>query len=654
MLRLDPNSKFVFPASQAFNPVEYQRTQIGLLKSHPVLSGALQATSELATVQEQPYPLAWLEKEVSADFQIAQNLMRIQMSGHNAEDLKKLVTAVRESYIDKILKKDRDNRNDYLSRLTKLREDQQDKLKAKRIQLGPLAQNAGGNDPAVRSIRLLFSQQLLGYLQNDLIHTKSNWNHCDTELQLLSAEEKSLAKDNVPQGLVEEILSKEPTVQKQQQEVTRLNTLIEQHKAKSVRPQANDRDLLNYQSKLKTEEKALFDERHRLTPQATEKARIERSAELAKNISQLKRQLLIHEENDKRLTAQVEGLTNELQKAANAGLQLDVNQDELIVLEGLTKYITDQEAQVRIELNDEYKKTLADVIEETAIVPANERSRLILMTIAASAGTFFLVILSFAFWEFRARRIGAADDVSHGLGMNLMGTLPDARAKAYGSGTNGDAGHSLLAEAVDATRTILLRAARTDGFRVVMVTSAHSGEGKTSLSTHLAASLAQVGYRTLFIDGDLRNPIAHRVFELDSEPGFCELLRGEAPVEELIRQTAIDQLSMLPAGRWDGDASRALGREGFLGGLLQPLRQEFDFVIIDSSPVLPVVDPLLIGQQADGTILSVLRDVSRMPSVYAAHQRLLAGGVKVLGAVVNGVRGEAYGATYYYRQGAGA
>ena len=77
-------------------------------------------------------------------------------------------------------------------------------------------------------------------------------------------------------------------------------------------------------------------------------------------------------------------------------------------------------------------------------------------------------------------------------------------------------------------------------------------------------------------------------------------------------------------------------------------------MIIDSSPVLPVVDPLLIGQLADGTILSVLQDVSRMPNVYAAHQRLMAGGVRVFGVVVNGVRGEAYGAAYPYRSRVGA
>src|SRR5205823_7789267 len=199
-------------------------------------------------------------------------------------------------------------------------------------------------------------------------------------------------------------------------------------------------------------------------------------------------------------------------------------------------------------------------------------------------------------------------------------------------------------------RVMLLRAARSESMRVVMVTSAHSGEGKTSLSTHLAASLAQTGLRTLLIDGDLRNPIAHQVFGLDPAPGFCELLRDEARAEDVIRPTAVDRLWMIPAGRWTSRASRALAQDGVARRILAGFREEFDFVIIDSSPVLPVVDPLLIGQLADGTILSVLRDVSRMPNVYAAHQRLTAGGVRVLGAVVNGVRGEAYGAAYPYRQ----
>src|SRR5205823_8318983 len=131
------------------------------------------------------------------------------------------------------------------------------------------------------------------------------------------------------------------------------------------------------------------------------------------------------------------------------------------------------------------------------------------------------------------------------------------------------------------------------------------------LSTQLAASLAQIGQKVLLIDGDLRNPIAGQVFGMDLEPGVCEYLRGEATLDEIIRPTPLDELLMVTAGRWDGEATRALAKD-IAGDLLRDLRKRFDFIVIDTSPVLPVVDPLLIGQHVDGAILSVLRNVSRM------------------------------------------
>jgi capsular exopolysaccharide synthesis family protein len=197
---------------------------------------------------------------------------------------------------------------------------------------------------------------------------------------------------------------------------------------------------------------------------------------------------------------------------------------------------------------------------------------------------------------------------------------------------------------------MLLRAARDESLQVVMITSAQAGEGKTLLSTHLAASMAQIGRKVLLIDGDMRYPIAHQVFGIEIAPGLCELLRGEASLDEVIQPTPVDQLSMIAAGQWDSWATRALAQDG-TANLLQELRQRFDFILIDSSPTLPVVDPLLMGQHVDGTILAVLRDVSRMSRVYAAHQKLTAAGVRVLGAVVNGVRSEVYGGKYAYPYG---
>jgi Mrp family chromosome partitioning ATPase len=91
-------------------------------------------------------------------------------------------------------------------------------------------------------------------------------------------------------------------------------------------------------------------------------------------------------------------------------------------------------------------------------------------------------------------------------------------------------------------------------------------------------------------------------------------------------------------------------RELSLGGfakILEPLRPKFDFVIVDSSPVLPVADALMVAQQVDAVLFSILRDVSRKTTIFAAHQRLCTLGVPILGAVVTGAHGGVYGADRY-------
>ena len=104
---------------------------------------------------------------------------------------------------------------------------------------------------------------------------------------------------------------------------------------------------------------------------------------------------------------------------------------------------------------------------------------------------------------------------------------------------------------------------------------------------------------------------------------------------DAVQTTPQDGLAVLAAGQWDREVMQALARDG-LEGIFEKLREEFDFIVIDSHPVLAATDSLLIGQQADAVILSVLRDVSQTPRVYAASQKLAALGIRVLGAVVNG------------------
>jgi capsular exopolysaccharide synthesis family protein len=173
-----------------------------------------------------------------------------------------------------------------------------------------------------------------------------------------------------------------------------------------------------------------------------------------------------------------------------------------------------------------------------------------------------------------------------------------------------------------------------------------SGEGKTSLATHLAASLARSRRNTLLIDCDLRNPSLHRLFDLPRQPGFSEVLRDEAPLAQAVQATHVANLSVMSAGRCDTEALQELAQDR-LGTIFQQLKDQFEFIIVDSAPALPVVDSLLVGQHMDGLLLSVMHEVSSLPKVYAAYQRMELLGLRILGAVMSGTpRSAVYGSGY--------
>jgi capsular exopolysaccharide synthesis family protein len=224
--------------------------------------------------------------------------------------------------------------------------------------------------------------------------------------------------------------------------------------------------------------------------------------------------------------------------------------------------------------------------------------------------------------------------------MRVVGTVPPLASTPQGQlvGPGGEDAHHLV-ESIDAIRTVLLRDASVQATRVVMVTSATGGEGKTTVAGYLAGSLARAGRRTLLLDGDLRRPACHQLFELPLQPGFSEVLLEEIDLDAAVRPTAVDGLWVVPAGQWDRAVVQALAREG-VQKVFDQLKEEFDFIIVDSHPVLAATDALLLAQHADAVIFALLRGVSQLPHVYAAGQQLTTLGVRVLGAVINGMAPE--------------
>jgi capsular exopolysaccharide synthesis family protein len=232
-------------------------------------------------------------------------------------------------------------------------------------------------------------------------------------------------------------------------------------------------------------------------------------------------------------------------------------------------------------------------------------------------------------------------------------TLP--RKISHKAGTAARAGRhlQLYEESIDGLRTLLSLFESTRGHKVLSITSAISGEGKTSLAAQLAVSIATATNRpTLLIDGDMRSPDIHRIFGVELGPGLSEILTGECPAEEALETEFSDNLHLLTAGRLDRNPHRLMGLGNF-HQLVEKMRKLYDYVIIDTPPVLPASESLLMSSAADANILCVRRDFSRVDQMTEASKRLRSSGIHLAGAVLSGVPvqqyASRYGAYYYTR-----
>jgi len=282
------------------------------------------------------------------------------------------------------------------------------------------------------------------------------------------------------------------------------------------------------------------------------------------------------------------------------------------------------------------------------VVDAEKRKQL--FAAGAAAAGLLVAFALVGLVESRFRRVESADAVPQQLGLRLVGTVPTPKSGPFKWFANSDAQTTaVLTEAIASTRTMLLHGEGTSDQRILMITSSVSGEGKTSLAVQLGVSIALAGHKTLIIDCDLRNPAAHGRLGVANRPGVCELLRGEVSLLEVVRATTIPGLDMIPAGQWTAETAQALVTAP-LAQLFAMWREQYEFVILDSSPVLPVTDALLLARHVDGVILSLLQGVSRVTQAAEACERFTALGVNVIGAIVNGTSARTYGGSgkYYY------
>jgi polysaccharide biosynthesis transport protein len=271
------------------------------------------------------------------------------------------------------------------------------------------------------------------------------------------------------------------------------------------------------------------------------------------------------------------------------------------------------------------------------------------LTTAAFSGIVLALGLVFLF-EYMDNRIKSPQELRAQLNVPFLGMVPSIDAKASATLLHEGVPPN-FAEAIRGVRTNVLFSSADEGVRLIVVTSAGPGEGKSLFSSNLSVSLAQAGQRVLHVDADMRRPRVHAIFETAQEPGLSNLLVGDCKPSEAIRKTAVQNLCVLPAGMIPPNPAELLGSKR-CEEFFATLGQNFDWVVLDSPPVLAVADASILGNTATGVVFVVGADQTSRQAARAALEQLEAVQAHVIGAVLNRVDLEKnpYYYSAYYRK----
>lgn len=274
------------------------------------------------------------------------------------------------------------------------------------------------------------------------------------------------------------------------------------------------------------------------------------------------------------------------------------------------------------------------------------------MTFAFMAGLVFAFALAFGF-EYLDNRIKTPQELKGSINIPFLGMVPTLAAEkdAPANPLLNNGVPQNFAEAFKSIRTNVLFSSAEDGMRTLVVTSAGPGEGKSLVASNLSMALAQAGQRVLLIDCDMRRPRVHEIFEGPQEPGLSNVLSGNAKTSEAIRKSSLPGLWLMPAGLIPPNPAELLASRRF-ADLMGSLESHFDWVVLDTPPVMVVADSSIVANQASGVVFVVRADHTTKQSVRAAAEQLDAANAHLIGSVLNGadVLGNPYYYSAYYRK----
>ncbi|MGP0066228.1 MAG: polysaccharide biosynthesis tyrosine autokinase [Isosphaeraceae bacterium] len=694
LLQVQPNRSDLFgPSMHDSNDTSvsqpYLATQVQLITTDRVLDAAIArppsttgiTISKLPMIAKSEDPKTDLRKDMTVEILKNTFLIRVALTSPNPEEAAAIVNAVVDAYLEqhndyhksanKALKKSLDEELGTLAvKISDKKKELKDLFEKGRVEINPVRpeikpskgekeeQGIESALPTVTADQYTQATNTLLQTEMELLETQADLEAATGQYNrtLAARQEQESQPPNERQleGRIEEEFLNDPDAASL---VNQMNEAEEQLQdiASKVRL-ANDpaKQSIERHKRILTQKwEKLWNERHDKIKQILLAADADTSQEpeaWQAKITDFQVRLEKLKKKKTTLTERIKNLEVDRRVVSSDTFNASMASQELASLLKMQDIISQKLEELSFESKqDVYRVSLHDLAQVPMKAANNKRLKYMAV---APVVIMFLVLGLFLMMEIRAERIADPDALSTRVQSEVyaLPPLPTARSIRKRSASEADDQIEQFIQRLDHVRfAVCGNPSDLAKGRCVLITSAIGREGKTTLAAQLAARCGNAGMSTLLIDADLRRTGLCSLLDVPEGPGLSDLLTSdELTPTDLIIPVQGGTFHLLPAGTPIPDPSRGLQNRK-LGLLITQFRQIYDLVIIDSPPVLPVPDALILGRWADGAVLAVRYDSSRFPQVERARRQLDGAGICILGTVINGMRNsDTYYGSYSY------
>jgi capsular exopolysaccharide synthesis family protein len=637
----------------------YVQTQIELLRN-PLALGPVLSRPEVASIQEikeEADPVAYLQEHLEVKQVGRSELYQVSYKSRSPDDAATVANAVVAEYLVTQDREDRQRTQIVIDVLEKERLERGVRVEQLRKRVIELSKGLTGMDPFGQGIIVdpeAFSSATSVY--QNLTEAEVGIEMSKAELRSLNLSPAAVGNRSAA-GLLELEISNRPDVRQLEARLAAIRDKMTEVKAK---PRARigetwqDDPLyrqLYEQFRLTSLDLQRLKEvaRRELTVRHQE----ERKREQQRLVIEKQQELNSLQKRRELLASKFEQHLEKIKSGGAQSAELEFAKAELEREEGVFELIAARKLALQTEMRAPARVSLMQSAKVPSVALDPIPYKLLLIACLASLLAPMALAISH---EAVVRRVSDAEQLARESFLPVLGeiarfpirhvtasqnTLPTAQQRQL----------LVYAESIDSFRTNLMlteNLVAPDKSTVIAICSAASGEGKTSVATSLAMSIAEATRRpTLVLDADLRSPDVGKFLEVENHPGVSELLSGETTLEKAIHRVGSTNAYVLPAGSHRVNPHHVM-QGSRIDEMLNSLRDQFSTIVIDTPPVLSASESLVYAKAADLVVFCSLTDVSRAKQVRVAVDRLQATGANIAGAVLSGVSV----GKYVYRYGA--